>query len=100
MARRTDLAQSPGAEAAVFGGAVVTIAVLLVWWAVFANRLIDDREELTRELVAVTAATPEQRTRAEEQLASEVARQRFMINGEGGVFGAMLLVATSTLFVV
>lgn len=100
MARRGDLTQSGVPEAAIFGGAVVVIATLLVWWAVFANRLIEERAQLAREHVTVTIAAESERTMALSKLDDEVGRQKLMINSEGGLFGVMLLVLTGTLFVV
>lgn len=100
MARRDDLTQSGVPEAGIFGGAVVVIATLLVWWAVFANRLIDERASIAREHVALTVPTPEARAAELAQLQDEVSRQKLMINSEGGLFGVMLLVCTGTLFVV
>jgi signal transduction histidine kinase len=100
MARRGDLTQSGVPEAGIFGGAVVVIATLLVWWAVFANRLIDERADLAREHVALTVADAAARTDAIARLDDEVGRQKLMINSEGGLFGVMLLVLTGTLFVV
>lgn len=87
-------------ETAVFVGAVVVIAVLLVWWAVFANRLIDERAALGAAFARATVTDP---VRLAAELAHQeavAARQRTMILGEGSAFGALLLVCVGVLFFV
>lgn len=99
MASRQDLAPGGGAEAKIFGGAVFIIAALLVWWGVFANGLIEEREYLALQLAEATRSPA---TIAQERAAilQRGRRQKVMIVGEGSVFGAMLLVCTGTLFLV
>jgi signal transduction histidine kinase len=100
MPSARDLAPAGGPEAKVFGGAVLVITVLLVWWGVFASRLIDEREHIAAQLARATlsdsAAVERERTAAEQR----VGRQKVMLASEGSVFGAMLLVCTGTLFMV
>jgi signal transduction histidine kinase len=68
------------------------IATLLLWWGVFARGLIRDHTAL-----AVASA----RTPSEEVAASEKgSRQLLMIAGEGGLFGALLVVCVAGLFAV
>jgi signal transduction histidine kinase len=87
-------------ETLVFVGAVGIIAVLLVWWSVFANRMIDDREHLAEALARATVTAPAELDVELERQADIANRQRFMIVGEGSVLGAMLLVCVGALFLV
>jgi two-component system, OmpR family, sensor histidine kinase SenX3 len=87
-------------ETVVFVGAVAVIAVLLVWWGVFANRLIDERAVLAAEHARATLHDADEVARALLADEDRAARQRVMILGEGSLFGAMLLVCVGALFFV
>lgn len=100
MASRQDLAAGAGPESMIFGGAVLVIAALLLWWGVFASGLIEEREQLALELAAATIVDPTALANEHAAVDRRVRRQKVMIAGEGSVFGAMLLVCTGTLFVV
>lgn len=95
---RVGRAGGESVETLVFAGAVVVIAVLLVWWGVFANRLIDERSDLGAQLAHATMKDPAFLAQALADHEAVADRQRVMILGEGAVFGAMLLVCAGVLF--
>ena len=100
MASRQDLAPGGGPESKIFGGAVLIIGAILVWWGVFASGLIAEREQLAMELAHVKFTDPVSFEKERAAVEHRVRRQKIMIAGEGAVLGLMLLVCTSTLFVV
>ncbi len=65
------------AETIVLAGALAIIASLVVWWAVFANRLIQDTSDTSR-----------------------AQRLSFMIRGESGVFAFALVACMLALFAI
>jgi signal transduction histidine kinase len=88
------------AEALVLGGALLVIATLLVWWGVFATRLIHERETLALGVLKATLDDP-------SKFADEIARvhertnlQLTMIAGEGSVFAVLLVVSVVALWFV
>ncbi|MCC7074781.1 MAG: HAMP domain-containing histidine kinase [Deltaproteobacteria bacterium] len=87
------------AEALVFVVATLVVATLLVWWSMFASRLVGEVHQLS-----ITLANLESddvvRAQALTEVAARADRQRFMLIGEGSVFAAMLLVCTGALFLV
>ena len=89
-----------GAETLVFGFAVVVIAVLLVWWGVFAQRLIVELATLQEQLARATTPEPLALQRALQAVDERAQRQLVMIAGEGSLFGMMLLVCVGALFFV
>jgi signal transduction histidine kinase len=89
-----------GGETTVFVVAVAVIAVLLVWWGVFARRLIVEVATLQEQLVRLTASDPVTLQNALQDVDQRAQRQLIMIAGEGSLFGVMLLVCVIALFVV
>lgn len=80
------------AEYLVLGGSLATIAALVVWWAVFAQRMIALVGALGAEVQALrgAAAEPSTTLRAE--------RLAWMIRGESAVFACALVACVVVLF--
>jgi signal transduction histidine kinase len=89
-----------GAETAVFACAVAVIAVLLVWWGVFARRLILEVARLQTQLARATVHDDALLRAALGDADRRVDRQFVMLTGEASVFGVMLLVCVIALFLV
>jgi signal transduction histidine kinase len=89
-----------GAETAVFACAVTVIAVLLVWWGVFARRLILQVARLQSQLAHATVHDDVRLGAALRDVDHRVDRQFVMLTGEASVFGVMLLVCVIALFLV
>jgi signal transduction histidine kinase len=89
-----------GAETAVFVVAVAVIAVLLLWWGVFARRLIVEVAALQTQLARDHAPDAIALQNALQDVEQRTHRQMLMIAGEGSTFGVLLLVCVAALFVV
>jgi signal transduction histidine kinase len=89
-----------GAETIVFVVAVSVVAVLLVWWGVFARRLIVEVGTLQVQLARATINDPAVLQSTLQAVDQRAARQLLMIAGEGSLFGFLLLVCVVALFLV
>jgi signal transduction histidine kinase len=89
-----------GVEGVAFAVAVAVIAVLLVWWGVFARRQIVQVAALQAQLVRSTQTDPALIEVALRDVDHRLHRQLVMITGEASVFGVMLLVCVVALFLV
>ncbi len=87
------------AEAVVFIIATLVVATLLIWWSLFASRLVGEVAQLSTTLAGLESDDVV-RAHALADAATRADRQRFMLIGEGSVFAAMLLVCTGALFLV
>jgi two-component system sensor histidine kinase BaeS len=85
-------------ETPVFVGALVVVAVLVAWWAIFAGRLIDERAELVGQVARLELGQGAAAAQVLTQHALRAQRQRTMLVGEGAVFGAMLVTCLGGLF--
>ncbi len=88
------------AEAIVLCGALLVIATLLVWWGVFASRLIVERETLAIGVLKATLGEPAHFAAQAANVHERTHRQLVMITGEGSVFGVLLVVCVVAMFMV
>ena len=87
-------------EAIVLFGALVVIGALLVWWGVFAERLILERETLAHAVIKATLHDQDRYAEEIANVADRTHRQLMMITGEGSVFGVLLVICVVALFAV
>ncbi|HEY4222406.1 MAG TPA: HAMP domain-containing sensor histidine kinase [Myxococcota bacterium] len=88
------------AETLVLCGALTVIATLLVWWGVFAARLILERETLALAVLQATIPDSPHFGPEVDVVKDRTHRQMMMISGEGSVFGVALVVSVVALFFV
>lgn len=86
-------------EAVVFIAAVLFLANLVVWWAVFARRVIRENEDTTALYLRATEKDPERLTELLSTLHDKSDRQLTMIYSEAPTFGFLLFIGVVALFV-